>query len=74
MTKLRRIPLTGQVKPVMAGLLLSLKGHFSAPLLDFNQLAIFIQLTKEKESEKDLPWTNRIWPGLTEFGLPMWQA
>ena len=21
-----------------------------------------------------VPWTNRIWPGLTEFGPPMWQA
>ena len=21
-----------------------------------------------------LPLTNRIWPGLTEFGPPMWQA
>ena len=21
-----------------------------------------------------VPWTNRIWPGLTEFGSPIWQA
>ena len=24
--------------------------------------------------EQAIPWTNRIWPGLTEFGPPMWQA
>ena len=24
--------------------------------------------------EQAIPWTNRIWPGLTEFGPSMWQA
>ena len=24
--------------------------------------------------EQAIPWTNRIWPGLTEFGPPMWQT
>ena len=31
-------------------------------------------LKRGKVLANELPYTNRIWPGLTEFGPPMWQA
>ena len=31
-------------------------------------------LKRGKVLANELPYTNRIWPRLTEFGPPMWQA
>ena len=31
-------------------------------------------LKRGKVLANELPYTNRIWPGLTEFGPPIWQA
>ena len=31
-------------------------------------------MQKIEIASKAVPYTNRIWPGLTEFGPPMWQA